>query len=89
MFSNASFVGKFLSHITGFVEGEKELWEEMRTGGKAIKAVGTEAQLSAAQVSVLQKDLWRVNTALDTAKEKYKELEDKGVSPNTESMPAS
>ena len=86
MFSNASFVGKFLSHLTGFIEGEKELWNEMRTGGKAIKAVGTEAQLSAAQVSVLQKDLWRVNTALDTAKEKYKEFEREGVNPNTASM---
>ena len=86
MFSNASFVGKFLGKITEFVEGEKELWENMRTGGKAIKAVGDEARLAAAEQSVLQKDLFRVSSALDTAKEKYKEFEDEGVNPNTASM---
>ena len=86
IFSNASFVGKFLGHITEFVEGEKELWKEMRTGGEAIKAVGEDAQLSAAQLSVLQKDLGRVSAALETQTEKYKELEDKGVNPNTASM---
>ena len=86
IFSNASFVGKFLGHITEFVEGEKELWKEMRTGGEAIKAIGEDAQLSAAQLSVLQKDLGRVSAALETQTEKYKELEDKGVNPNTASM---
>ena len=86
MFSNASFVGKFLGKITEFVEGEKELWENMRTGGKAIKAVGDEARLAAAEQSVLQKDLFRVSSALETQKEKYQELKDKGIHPNTASM---
>ena len=86
MFSNASFVGKFLGLLTGFVEREKELWNEMRTGGEAIKAVGDEARLAAAAQSVLQKDLGRVSTKLETQKEKYKELEDEGLNPNTASM---
>ena len=58
----------------------------MRTGGEAIKAVGTEARLSAAGLSVLQKDIERVSAKLGTQTKKYQELKDKGVNPNTQSM---
>ena len=86
MTGNTNVVGKYLNLLTEFLEGEKELWNEIRTGGEAIKAVGDEARLSAAGLSVLQKDLNRVATALKTKKEKYKELEDEGINPNIASM---
>ena len=86
MFSNASFVGKFLSHLTGFIEGEKELWNEMRTGGEAIKAVGDESELSAAKLQILQKDFGRVSTELTNVQEKYDALKEKGIHPATASL---
>ena len=86
MFSNASFVGKFLGKITEFIEGEKELWNEMRTGGEAIKAVGDESELSAAKLQILQKDFGRVSTELTNVQEKYDALKEKGIHPATASM---
>ena len=79
-------VGKFFGFITEFLENEGQLWEEMRTGGEAIKAVGDVSVVSAAQVAVLQKDLFRVNEALEDATARYEALEADGVNPNTASM---
>ena len=59
MTGSTNVVGKYLNLLTEFLEGEKELWNEMRTGGEAIKAVGDESKVSAADLRVLQKDLFR------------------------------
>ena len=86
MTGNTNVVGKYLNLLTEFLEGEKELWENMRTGGKAIKAVGDESKVSAAELRVLQKDLFRVNTTLKEAEDAYQDYLDNGVHPNTAAM---
>ena len=86
MTGSTSVVGKYLNMLTEFLEGEKELWNEMRTGGEAIKAVGDESKVSAAELRVLQKDLFRVNTTLKEAKDAYQDYLDDGVHPNTAAM---
>ena len=58
----------------------------MRTGGEAIKAVGDESKVSAAELRVLQKDLFRVNTTLKEAEDAYQDYLDDGVNPNTAAM---
>ena len=79
-------VSGFLGMLTGFLEGEAEVWRNAGSLGEPIKAVGDTAKVSAAEIVVLQKDLWRINTTLDTAKEKFQEYTKQGVNENTASM---
>ena len=79
-------VGKFVGFLTKFFENEAEVWENMRTGGDAIKAVGDAADVAAAQTQVLQKDIIRLNTALTDAQEKFDGLKEDGVNENTAAM---
>ena len=86
MTGSTNVVGKYLNMLTEFLEGEKEIWENMRTGGEAIKAVGDESKVSAAELRVLQKDLFRVKTTLNEAEDAYQAYLDDGVHPNTAAM---
>ena len=79
-------IGEAINALTGLIEKETDAWQAARDLGPAIKAMGDESTLAAIEVVILQKDVNRLNTALETAKEKYEDYIDDGVNPASASM---